>query len=188
MTVLPWPRLNRKFGAMEPKAKSCGGCDVCCRLYEIDELEKPAGTLCAHACGSGCGVYAYRPAACRAFDCLWLMRPELDALWRPDHAGFVLRLGDEGSTLWIDVDPLRPEDWRREPYYGQIKAWSAAVQHRRGLVMVAAADGVVVVFPEDDIFVPHPPQGARVEAGYRRTAQGRTPWVRVVAAEDEAAA
>ena len=167
---------------MEPKAKSCGGCDVCCRVYEIDELQKPAGTLCGHACG-GCAIYPARPDPCRAFQCLWLMREELDAIWRPDLAGFVLRPAEEGTTLWIDEDPLRPNAWRREPYYGQIKAWAAAVQQRRGLVMVAVGEGVVVVFPESDIFVPHPPQGARVEAGYRETPLGREPWVRVVSAD-----
>ena len=171
--------LNRMFGAMKPKAKSCGGCDVCCRVYEIDELQKPAGRLCAHACG-GCAVYDARPNTCRAFECLWLLRPEFDPTWRPDLAGFVMRLDEGGTTLWIDEDPMRPNAWRREPYYGQIKAWSAAVQQRRGLVMAAVAEGVVVIFPEADLFVPHPPQGARVEAGYRVTPEGREPWVRVV--------
>ena len=171
---------------MEPKAKSCGGCDVCCRVYEIDELDKPAGRLCAHAC-TGCAIYEARPQTCRTFDCLWLQRPELDATWRPDLAGFVMRLGEGGTTLWIDEDPLRRNAWKREPYYRQIKAWSAAVQQRRGLVMVAVAEGVVVVFPESDLFVPHPPQGARVEAGYRTTETGREPWVRIVAAPEDAA-
>ena len=163
---------------MEPKAKSCGGCDVCCRIYEIEELAKPAGDKCAHACGS-CAIYAARPAACRAFDCLWLMRPEFDPEWRPDVAGFVMRLGDEGATLWIDADPLQPRAWRRQPYYDQIKAWSSMVQQRRGLVMVAVDDGVFVIFPEKDVFVGRPPQGARVEAGYRTTSRGREPWVRI---------
>ena len=185
--------LNRKFGTVEPKANSCGGCDVCCRVYEIDELAKPAGRLCAHAC-AGCAIYPARPDPCRAFECLWLMRPEMDPSWRPDIAGFVLRLDEGGSTLWVDEDPLRPNAWKREPYYRQIKAWSAAVQQRRGLVMAAVAEGVVVVFPESDVFVPRPPQGARVEAGYRTTPNGREPWVRIVPPEadrpatDEAAA
>ena len=180
------PGLNRKFETVEPKAKSCGGCDVCCRVYQIDELQKPAGTLCGNACGSGCAIYAARPEPCRAFHCLWLLRADLDATWRPDLSGFVMRLGDEGSTLWIDEDPLRPNAWKREPYYTQIKGWSAAVQQRRGLVMVAVAEGVVVIFPESDIFVPHPPQGARVEAGYRETPRGREPWVRIVPADPAA--
>ena len=179
--------LNRKFETVEPKAKSCGGCDVCCRVYEIEELQKPAGRLCAHAC-AGCAIYDSRPSTCRSFECLWLMREELGPIWRPDLAGFVLRLGDDGATLWIDEDPLRPNAWKRQPYYDQIKAWSAAVQYRRGLVMAAVAEGVVVIFPESDLFVPHPPQGALVEAGYRRTPTGREPWVRIVPAEPAAPA
>ena len=165
--------------------KSCGGCDTCCRIYQIDELAKPAGKLCAHAC-AGCAIYDARPPVCRTFDCLWLMRPELPPEWRPDVAGFVLRLDNEGATLWVDADPLCPDWWRREPYYSQIKEWSGNIQFRKGLVMVSIPAGVFVIFPETDVFIAHPPQGARVEAGYRLGANGKEPWVRVVPEEQAA--
>jgi hypothetical protein len=158
--------------------KACGGCDLCCRLYEIDELAKPVHSACSHALPEGgCGIHGAHPMTCRTFACMWLVREELDARWRPSEAGFVLRT--EGLSLFIDVDPARPGAWRGAPYYAQIKAWSAAVRDGKGLVSVED-HGIYVIFPEEDIYLGQLPRGALIEAGYMRTAAGLRPWARLL--------
>ena len=163
---------------MRPGAgKACGGCDLCCRLYEIDELAKPVHSACRHALPQGgCGVHGAHPLTCRTFQCMWLVREDLDERWRPADAGFVLRT--EGLSLFVDVDPARPGSWRREPYYPQLKAWSEAVRDGSGLVSVDDR-GIYVIFPERDLYLGRLPRGSMIEAGYARTAAGLRPWARL---------
>ena len=53
--------------------RECGPCQACCRDLKIDapDLKKKAGVLCGHYSGSGCGIYAQRPAVCQGFLCGW---------------------------------------------------------------------------------------------------------------------
>ena len=166
--------------------KACDGCDLCCRLYEIDELAKPAHSVCVHARpeGGGCGIHGVHPKPCQTFECMWLTQADLNALWRPSVAGFVLRT--EGTCLYVDVDPGRRGAWRREPYYAQIKAWSEAIRDGRGMVTVED-HGIFVIFPERDVFLGRLTPGAMIEAGYRRTSAGARPWARLLRTDTAAA-
>lgn len=164
------------FGA----ARSCDGCDLCCRTYEIAELGKPMGSPCALLSERGCAIHGSHPRTCKAFRCFWLQTPELGEAWRPSTAGFVLRLDGDGVTMWVDVDPERPGAWRLPPYINQIKRWSRAIQDGSGVVMVHDEGGVFVVFPETELFIPSPPQGARFQAGYRAHDGGVEPWAAVI--------
>ncbi|MFI4861157.1 MAG: hypothetical protein ACIAXF_10790 [Phycisphaerales bacterium JB063] len=58
-------------------------------MLAIEPLDKPGFAPCPHACGSGCAVYADRPACCRDFTCLWL-QGHLAEEDRPDKLGVVL--------------------------------------------------------------------------------------------------
>ena len=162
------------------KARSCNGCDLCCRVYDIPELAKPMGTPCSLLQASGCGVHGAHPKTCKAFRCHWLSQRELGEEWRPSTAGFVLRLDGDGTTLWIDTDPRRPEAWRALPYYGQIKSWSWAVKDGTGVVLVHDIPGVFVVFPETELLIADAPRGARFLAGYRPGLTGPRPWAEVI--------
>lgn len=143
-------------------------------------------TLCVHArAGSGCAIHGLHPKTCRSFRCLWLMLPELNDLWRPSISGFVLR--EEGSTLYVDVNPSRTGAWRLAPYYDQIKSWSEVIRTGTGTVLVED-QGVYVVFPERELFMGRPPRGALVEAGYARSGSKLKPWARIIGAEGVAAA
>ena len=95
--------------------RNCHGCDLCCRLYEIDELAKPMGAACAHAKAMRCAIHGAHPRTCRAFRCFWLDRPDLGPEWRPSTARFPLRLDEHGVGMWVDVDPARPGASRRDP-------------------------------------------------------------------------
>jgi hypothetical protein len=69
---------------------SCGDCVVCCQALRIDELNKPAGPLCQHCTGTGCGVYETRWEICRTFLCGYRMLPALGDSWRPDRSGVLI--------------------------------------------------------------------------------------------------
>ena len=161
--------------------RSCDGCDLCCRTYEIAELGKPMGMPCPLIVAAGCAIHGSHPNTCKSFRCFWLDQPELGPEWRPSIAGFVVRLDPDGVTMWIDVDPERIGAWRRPPYLPQIKLWSGAIVDGRGVVAVHDDGGVFIVFPETELFLPEPPRGARFQAGYRIGAQGREPWAEVLA-------
>jgi len=131
-------------------ARSCGTCSLCCKVLDIDELEKPAGAWCRHAKpGKGCGIHGQHPEGCQAFACMWMRHPEMPEDWRPDRAGFVVR-EMPAKLLLIDVDEGRPVAWKREPYYSQIKRWAAAARGQ-GAVIVRVGGRGKAVFPEADV-------------------------------------
>jgi hypothetical protein len=167
--------------------KSCVGCDLCCRLYEIEELAKPVHASCVHArVGGGCGIHGLHPMTCRTFQCLWLSMDDLGPEWKPSIAGFILRA--EENSLYVDVDPERPGAWLEAPYYQQIKSWSEVIRDGRGLVSVEDR-GIHIVFPEREIYLGRPPRGALIEAGYARRVDGTLrPWARLAQTGSAAAA
>jgi hypothetical protein len=65
---------------------------LCCRGLEIQSFGKPAGNLCRHRTGSGCGIYRERPETCARLDCLWLRIGTLPDWLRPDRSGMMFRL------------------------------------------------------------------------------------------------
>jgi hypothetical protein len=82
---------------------SCGDCVVCCLALRIEEFQKPAGTLCQHCTGTGCGIYETRYDTCRGFLCGYRQIPDLGDAWRPDRSGILLTM--------IEVEKL-PEEHR----------------------------------------------------------------------------
>lgn len=94
----------------------CGGCQACCIIPYIPELNKPSYQRCRN-CGTdvGCKLYFARPRACREFECMWLksqvrndiMPPEL----RPDRCGviFVDRDTEHSKADVFEVVPGTPE-------------------------------------------------------------------------------
>jgi len=96
----------------------CDGCTACCKVLNIEELNKPGNTWCPHCkIGAGCGMYDTRPQACRVYECVWLqsqrggkpMAPEL----RPDRSRVVVGVTNGGDDLVLYVSPDRPDAWKR---------------------------------------------------------------------------
>jgi hypothetical protein len=81
------------IGAPVP-GRECGECIACCRLPQIDapELQKPAGVLCPHNNGGGCGIYESRPEICRDWFCIWRRVGNLPDAARPDRCGVMFEL------------------------------------------------------------------------------------------------
>ena len=80
-------------GGLAP-GRSCGTCVACCKVMSIDvpSLQKPAGVLCQHCTGSGCGIYARRPEPCQTYYCLWRRVPTMPDELRPDKAGVIFTI------------------------------------------------------------------------------------------------
>jgi hypothetical protein len=81
------------LGAPVP-GRACGGCTVCCEVLAIDTpgFAKPAGSLCVHSRGGGCGIHATRPDVCRAWYCGWRRSADLPEDARPDLSGLLVTL------------------------------------------------------------------------------------------------
>jgi uncharacterized protein len=94
---------------------------MCCSALEIEEMKKPAGPLCRHGGAGGCGVYADRPAVCRAFECEWLRSRDLPAHFRPDRAGVIL-MEDESGEYRAVAAPGRPLAWRDPKLFAHLVA------------------------------------------------------------------
>lgn len=74
------------------ETRACGPCTLCCRVLEIQVLDKPAGVLCRHNTGTGCGIYRDRPEVCARWNCLWRRIDALPDGLRPDRSGVMFSL------------------------------------------------------------------------------------------------
>jgi hypothetical protein len=164
---------SNEVGLQNPRA--CGECTLCCLIYALPILDKPARQWCEHCkSGKGCAIYSARPGPCRTFQCMWTVAGALDEKWRPDIAGFVIASND--MQLFIDVDPEKPDAWRKEPYYAQLKRWSARNKQRFLTVVVRTPDESIVIFPEADIALGPARQGVEIRSGYKTQGDKLVPY------------
>ena len=166
--------------------RDCGECAICCRLIGVAALDKPAGVWCQHARpGLGCGIHGSHPAVCQAYRCGWLTLPDLPDSWRPDRCGFMLRSEAGGLRLVVEVEPERPDAWRAQPFYGQIKDWSALVRHSERHVVVAIGGRLTAVFPETELDLGPSAAGDVLVVGYQIEGLMRRPAARLTRANGE---
>jgi hypothetical protein len=136
-------------------ARDCGTCTLCCKLLAVQEIEKPAWTMCAHCDeGRGCRVYDSRPKQCRLFNCHFLTNRKLREHWRPSKSRIVLVVAADGMRIGAHVDPERPAAWRREPFYSALKEWarmSVATPGVIGQVLVSIGKHTIVILPDRDV-------------------------------------
>lgn len=134
------------------KGRACGTCTMCCKIPRIDVLSKPAGKWCVHCLpGRGCGIYETRPMICRKFLCVWMQNGELSAEWKPEKSKMYLSYELSGERIAAHVDPATPGAWRREPYYSDLKRWSAEAAAREQQVSVFIGRQAIVITPDQDI-------------------------------------
>ena len=94
---------------------------MCCRVYAIPDLDKPAGKWCQHcAIGHGCEIYANRPKLCVDYECLWLQsqsRPDprnrLPADLRPDRCKVVFSPTTDPTIMAAITMPGVSDAWRK---------------------------------------------------------------------------
>ena len=89
------------------EGRSCGTCSICCKVMQVDELEKPQGVWCRHCTPGrgGCSIHATRPAVCRDFFCGWLISSALGAEWQPSTCKMLINFETNRLRLTIHVDP-----------------------------------------------------------------------------------
>ena len=151
--------------------RTCGSCNLCCKVVAAHEIAKPAGTWCPHARpGAGCAIYGAHPQACRKFNCAWLEIPELDDAWKPEACGFVIYSEDEGRGPCTDA--ARPDAWRAAPFHEALKAWAFDRLRRGGHAVVYVEDKVIALFPEEELDL------CGHTGAYRRSG-GRRPQCRI---------
>lgn len=77
--------------------RDCGDCIACCQALRIvdPQIGKPAGVMCRHNTGSGCGIYEARPDICRIWFCLWRRIDAMPDEARPDRCGVIFCLEGE---------------------------------------------------------------------------------------------
>src|SRR5579863_323351 len=95
--------------------RGCDGCTLCCKVFEVPEIEKPQGRWCTHCdVGLGCGIHSERPKQCRDFYCGYLLEKEFGEHWKPSESKLVIRMKEPDNAghvtgLDIYVDPQRPD-------------------------------------------------------------------------------
>ena len=67
----------------------CGDCVACCEVLKIDEIKKPAYTMCAY-CDNGCMIHETKPKSCADFECAWYQTVAPIGL-RPDKCGVIFQ-------------------------------------------------------------------------------------------------
>jgi hypothetical protein len=98
-------------------ARQCGTCTLCCKIFAVESLAKPAQTWCPHVQNEfphGCGIYPTRPTTCRLFECLWLQTPPemLPDDLKPEKTHVVLTPTKDGKTIMAHVDRAYPNPRR----------------------------------------------------------------------------
>ena len=132
--------------------RSCGNCTLCCKLLGITEIDKPRGEWCRHCeVGSGCGIYADRPSECRDFYCVYLTSPMMDRHWFPARSKMVVAPECDGERIAVHVDPGRPNAWREQPYYNDLKRWAALAARDLRQIVVCVGKRSIVVLPDEDV-------------------------------------
>jgi hypothetical protein len=136
------------------RPKSCGPCTMCCKVLPVAALEKPAGTPCVHlGRGGGCGIYAGRPHACRSFECVWLMDPQMPHRFRPDQTKVMLDQDAEGRWLVARCDPANPQAWRRNPMYAALKGRAVDTWGTGKLVLAMAGRRTWLITPREEMYL-----------------------------------
>ena len=131
--------------------RTCGDCAMCCKLPEIKALDKPRDTWCIHcSTRKKCDAYETRPTPCRDFYCGYMLHAEFGEEWHPLTSRMMVSLNSAGGHFFVQVDPARPDAWRKAPYYQQLKSMARANNPQGLQVIVAIGQRYVVVLPERD--------------------------------------
>lgn len=161
------------FASTPAQGRSCGTCTLCCKVFDVPVLEKPAGQWCSHCQpGRGCGIHETRPQYCRSFHCLWMTSTWLGPEWKPEKSKMVLTVDPSAHILGVQVDPGAASAWKREPYYGQLKAWAAAGARERRFVVVYLNKSATVILPDRDVPLGVLEPGDRLVPRERMTPRG----------------
>jgi hypothetical protein len=154
--------------------RACGKCSLCCKVIEIDEINKPPGVWCSDCAPGkgGCRIYETRPDPCRHFLCRWLLEPGLGDEWFPANSKLVVSLQYEGDRIAVSVDPAFPNRWREQPFYSQIKKWAEIGAEMSAQVIVNIGKRTIVVLPNKEVDLGIVETGDRIMVGELKLPEG----------------
>jgi hypothetical protein len=129
--------LDDSLSAAGALARTCEGCEACCTVMAVRELEKATWTPCRHLAGQGrgCAVWGEHPSSCKTFHCLWRGDTALlpERLFPPD-CGFLISVGNlDHWPLVVQVCALpgRRHAWNtpeNRAVFGDLaRAWNCVV-------------------------------------------------------------
>jgi hypothetical protein len=148
--------------AKDANPKTCGECNLCCRLMGVAEIGKKRMHWCEFAIkGKGCKIYDIRPTACAQFECMWLwsQRPEtptrpFPTSLKPSVCGVVMDSSADGDNLVAHyndgVSITEPSEVNK--FLGRISDTRAVLVKQGRLTMVVRQRAVVAqqTDPTDD--------------------------------------
>jgi hypothetical protein len=143
--------------------RTCGACQLCCKLLPVRELSKGAGERCRHQrFGKGCLVYHKPgfPMSCAMWSCRWLVNDDTAELSRPDRSHYVVDMvpdrikitppdgGDPVVLLVVQVwvDPAFP-DAHRDPALRRYLERRAEQDDMAALVRYSSTRGMTLFAP-----------------------------------------
>lgn len=130
----------------------CGTCTLCCKLLFVEAMRRPVNKWCRHCViGRGCGVYETRPEECRDFFCGFMTLPQLGEEWRLSNSKFIVAADTGGNSIFVNVDPTRPDVWKSEPFYSRLKEWASNAVPSHGHVIVYIDRQRIVILPNRDV-------------------------------------
>ena len=121
-------------------------------MLSVEAMLKPVNKWCQNcAIGRGCRVYDTRPAECRDFYCGFMTLHQLGEEWRPSTSKLMLGIETGGNSVFVHVDPARPDVWKSEPFYSKLKEWAtnAIPSHGHGIVHIGSRR--IVILPDRDV-------------------------------------
>jgi hypothetical protein len=133
--------------------RSCGTCAMCCKVYPIEAVNKPAFKLCTKfKPGKGCTIWPERPDTCSRFYCRWMLDERLGPQWKPDVCKFVMSY-QTPTQLFITVDPVHKGAWKQEPYYSVLKKQAEKHLEVDGRIVVCDGGDIYCILPHEDVIV-----------------------------------
>jgi hypothetical protein len=126
---------------------------LCCKVLGVRGVDKPQYEWCTYCTvGKGCTIYADRPQDCRDFNCTYIMPGSMvGEHWFPARSKMVLCSDPSVPLIEIHVDKGMPDNWRKEPFYSDLKAWSQRALQDEGQIMVCLPDRNIVILPDRDV-------------------------------------
>lgn len=144
--------MTKDAGSPIVPGRTCGTCTLCCKLPSVEVLNKPIGKWCTHCViGRGCLVYHTRPEECRDFYCGFMTLPQLGEEWRPSTSKLIVGIETGGNSIFVHVDPTRPDAWKSEPFYSKLREWARNAVSSHGHIIVRVANRRIVILPDRDV-------------------------------------
>jgi hypothetical protein len=128
--------------------RSCGDCNLCCKVLGVGAVQKKNLTWCQHCdIGKGCRIYETRPEECRDFKCLWLVDASLPPEFRPTRSRFVPYF--KGKCLVIDCDTPARNIHLDKKYAALFARLAANLEPHGGFVSVCYGEHMVAITPRE---------------------------------------